>query len=85
MALGLVSEVFLIYPPECLTLVLHGILWDFTNKKATQGGTFMILLIFLDIITLFYILMMNFKGAMVQPVVPNQEISLSYRTKNVLG
>ena len=31
MAPGLVSEGFLIGPLECLLLVLHGILWEFTN------------------------------------------------------
>ena len=34
----LVSEGFLIDPPECLTLVLHGLLWVLSNRQATQGG-----------------------------------------------
>ena len=54
MAPGLVSEVFLIYPPECLPWVLHGLLSDFPNKQATQGRSFLVLLIFLGIIPLFY-------------------------------
>ena len=37
---GMVSKVFLIYPPECLTLVFHGLLWDFPNRQATQRGEF---------------------------------------------
>ena len=52
MASGLVSEVFLIELPKNLPLVIHGLLWDFTNKQATQGGSFLILLILLGIITL---------------------------------
>ena len=39
MALGLVSEGFLIDPPECLPLSLHGLLWEFSNSQATQGGS----------------------------------------------
>ena len=31
MAPGLVSEGFLIDPLEFLTLILHGLLWEFTN------------------------------------------------------
>ena len=38
--MGLVSKVFLIEPPYRLPLVLHGLLWYFTNKQATQGGSF---------------------------------------------
>ena len=47
---GLVSNVFLIDPPEILSLVLHGLLWDFPNKQVIQGGIFLIFLIFLGII-----------------------------------
>ena len=52
MAPGLVSEGLLIDPPECLNLVLHGLLWEVTNKQGTQGGSFLILLIFFGIIPL---------------------------------
>ena len=45
MALDLVSEGFLIDPPECLLLILHGILWDFPNMQGTQVEIFLILLI----------------------------------------
>ena len=38
MAPGLVSEGFLIDPLECFPLVLYGLLWDFPNMQATQGG-----------------------------------------------
>ena len=38
MAPGLVSDGFLVDPPECLSLVLHGILWYFPKMQATQGG-----------------------------------------------
>ena len=34
-ALGLVSESFLINPSDNFLLVLHGLLWDFTNIQAT--------------------------------------------------
>ena len=49
---GLVSEGFLIDPPEHLPLVLNGLLWEFPNKHATQGGSFLIFLSFLGIIPL---------------------------------
>ena len=52
MAPGLVSEGLIIGLPECFPLVLHGLLWDFPNRKITQGESFMTLLIFLVIITL---------------------------------
>ena len=52
MALGLVSESSLIDTLECLPLVLHCLLWDFTNIKATSGVSFLILLRFLGIILL---------------------------------
>ena len=39
MAPGLVSEGFLVDPPESLPLVLHGILWDYPNSQATQEVT----------------------------------------------
>ena len=37
---GLVSKGFLIEPLYCLPLVLQELLWYFTNKQATQGGSF---------------------------------------------
>ena len=49
MDLGTVSEGFLIEAPECLPLVLHGLLWDFPNKQATKEGSFMIFMSFLGI------------------------------------
>ena len=39
MAPGMVLEGFLMDPPESLFLFLHGLLWDFINRKATQGVT----------------------------------------------
>ena len=38
----MVSEGFLIDPPECFPFFLHGILWDFPNNQATEGGSFLI-------------------------------------------
>ena len=49
MAMGQVSKGFLIDPPECLPLVLHGLLWYFPNKQVTGGGSGgLILLSFID-------------------------------------
>ena len=53
LAPGLVSEVFLINPPERLPLILHGLLWDFSNSQATLGGSFPTLWILLGIIPFF--------------------------------
>ena len=52
MSPGLVSEGFLIDSPGCLSLVIHGLLWDFQNRQATQGGGVLIFLRFLGIIPL---------------------------------
>ena len=52
MTLGLVSTGFLMDPPDRLPLVLHGLLWDFPNIQATQGGGFWRFMRFLDIIPL---------------------------------
>ena len=48
-------------PPERLPLVLHGLLWEFPNRKATQGGSFITLLILLCIIPLLYNLRRDLK------------------------
>ena len=61
MDLSMVYEGFLIEPPECLTLVLHGLLWDFKNSQATQGGSFITLLVFLGIIIILYSLRRQLK------------------------
>ena len=61
MAPSLVSEVSLIDPPECLPLVLRGLLWEFRNSQETQGGSFLELLIFLGIIPLLDNLRTDFK------------------------
>ena len=61
MAPGLFSEGFLVDPFGCLPLVLHGLLWDFTNIQATQGGSFMIFLVLLVIIPLFGSIMRDSK------------------------
>ena len=53
---GLVSEVFLMDPPERLPLVFHGLLWDFPNREATHRGNFLTSLIFLGIIPFLEIL-----------------------------
>ena len=61
MSPGLVYEVFLIDPPECLPLFLSGFLRNFPNRKATQGVSFLILMSSLGIIPLFNNLRSNFK------------------------
>ena len=61
MAPGLVSEGFLINPLDFLTLVLNGILWDFTNIQATQGWNFLIFMIFLGITPLLDSLIRDMK------------------------
>ena len=58
---GLVSKVLLIDPPELLSLVLHGLLWYFSNKQATQGVSFLIFLVFLGIFPLLDSLIRGFK------------------------
>ena len=50
--MGMVSKAFLIYPPGCLPLVLHGLVWYLPNSQATQGGGGMNLPSFLGIIPL---------------------------------
>ena len=52
MAPGLVLEGFLMDTPERSNLVLHGLLWAFTNRQATWGRYFFTLLRLLVIITL---------------------------------
>ena len=52
MDLGLVTEGLLIDPPESFHLVLYGLFWDFPNKQATHGESFLIFLSFLGIIHL---------------------------------
>ena len=47
---GLVSEGFPIDSPENFTLVLHVLLWYFSNIQAKKGESFLIFLIFLGII-----------------------------------
>ena len=49
MALGLVSEGLLVDPPESFPFLLHGLLWHFPNKQATQGRGFLISMRFLGI------------------------------------
>ena len=47
MAPGLVSEGFLIDPPECFPLFLHGLLWGLPNRQETKGGGVLTLMSFL--------------------------------------
>ena len=56
----MVSEGLLMDPPERLPLVLHGLLWDFPNMHATQGGNLFTLLSFLGIIPFLKILRRDF-------------------------
>ena len=75
MSLGLVFKGLLIKLPECLPLVLHGLLWDFPNNQATQGGGYDIS----ELLCYYPHLGCSeegFERAMVQPVVPNQELPL---------
>ena len=46
---GMVYEGFLMDPTDNLTLVLHGLLWELSNRQATQGGSFLTFLRFLGI------------------------------------
>ena len=48
-------------PPEIFPLLLHGILWDFPNRKAVQGDSFLTLTIFLGILPLLDNLRMDLK------------------------
>ena len=73
---GLFSKVFLIDLIEYLPLVLHGLFCYFPNMQATQGGIFLILLIFLGIIPLLDILMMDSK---------EQWFSLWFQTRSSLS
>ena len=50
MSPGLVLEGLLMDLTERLPLVLHGLLWDFTNSQATQGDNVFTLLRILVII-----------------------------------
>ena len=60
---GLVSEGFLMDPPESFHLVFRGLLWDLPNSQATQGGVRgLTLLIFLVIIPLLDNMRINLKG-----------------------
>ena len=61
MELGLVSKDSLIDLLDYLPLVLHGLLWDFPNKQATKGGSFLVLLSFLGIISLLDSMRRNLK------------------------
>ena len=47
---GLVLEGFLTDPTKRMPLVIHGILWGFTNSQATQGDNVFTLLRILVII-----------------------------------
>ena len=53
---GLVAEGLLMAFPVHLPLVLHGLLWNFQNRQAKQGGNFFTLLTFSGIILLLKIL-----------------------------
>ena len=57
---GLVLEGFPMNPPKRLPLALHGLLWDFLNRQATQGGNLFALLCFLVIIPLLESLRRDF-------------------------
>ena len=46
---GLVSKGFLMDPPDHLPLVIHGLLWELSNRQAKQGGIFLTLLSLLGI------------------------------------
>ena len=58
---GLLSNLFLINPPGCLHLVIHGLLWNFLNRQAVQGENFLALLIFWGVINLLDNLSIYFK------------------------
>ena len=81
---GLVSKGFLIDPPEFLTLVLHVLLWEFTNSQDTKWGDFSDLSGPPGYYYCFGSSDEVLEGAMVQPVVPNQNLPL-IPSKEVLG
>ena len=78
MAPGLVSEGFLMDPPECFTLVFNGLLWYLPNRQATQGGSFLTLLIFLGIINLLDNLRRYFMEQWFRPWCQTRIYLLSY-------
>ena len=83
-AMGIVSEGFLIHPPECLPLVLHGILWDLTNRQATKrGGGYDSAYLPGDYSPLEQYEEV-FKSAMVKAVIPNRELPL-FLSQKVVG
>ena len=75
MSPGLVSEGFLIDSPGCLSLVIHGLLWEFQNRQVTKEGRVITFLIFLGIITLLDNMRRDLK---------EQWFSLWYQTRSSL-
>ena len=82
-ALGLVSEGFLIDQLEFLPLVFHGLLWEFPNMQATLWRSFLILLSFLGSIPLLDSTMRDMKEQWFS-VCYQHKISLSSRTRTSL-
>ena len=80
MAPVLVSEGFLMDPPQHLPLVLHVLLWVFPYSQATQGGLGQTFLSFLGIINLLGNLS-NYLKKQWLSLWGQTRISLSYRTK----
>ena len=81
MSLGLVYEGYQINLPEHFPLVLHGLLWYFPNIQATQGGSFLALLIFFGITPLLDNLRI-YLGYLWFSLCFQTRISFSYRTKH---
>ena len=82
-ALGLVSEGFLIDQLEFLPLVFHGLLWDFPNMQATLWRSFLILLSFLGSIPLLDSMMRGMKEQWFSVCYQNR-ISLLSRSRTSL-
>ena len=84
MAPGLVFEGLLIDPPDCLPFILHGLLWEFPNNLAAQGGGGS----GLAGLPFYYPFLgyseEGFEGAMVQTVMPNHDIPF-IPSQKVLG
>ena len=68
----------------CLPLVLRGLLWEFPNRQATQGGSFMSLLSLLGITPLLDSLRRDFKEQWFTLWCQNRTPLLSYPKRSLV-
>ena len=85
MTLGLVYKCFLIDLHECLTLVLHGLLWEFPNIEGKQGFFFLVLLSFLGITRLLDTLLRYLKEQCISLWCQNRIYLSSCRRRSSVG